>query len=83
MACSKVNKGSIVIGVSVEIDGIVVDDSTWLRKRNDYSYTRVTELDTTIKSVNLALKWKLKNVETRSDSATVLCWTDSVITETN
>lgn len=42
---------------------------------------RYIELDATIKGVNMALKWRLNDMEIRTDSATVLSWIGSVITE--
>lgn len=47
------------MGVSVEIDG-------WERRM----ITTILEVDVTIKVVSLALKWRLKDVEIRTDSTT-------------
>ena len=67
-------------GVSVEIDGVVVEFMVWLRKKSDYNHINVAELDATIKAVNLALKWGPKEIEIRTDSVTFRSWIHSVIT---
>ena len=38
-------------------------------------------MDATIKGINLALRWGLKEVELRTDSATVLNWVQAAVTE--
>lgn len=69
------------MSVNVKTDSIIVEDTAWLRKKTDYDYINVAELDATIKGVNLALKWSLKDMEIRRDLTTVLSWIGSVITE--
>ena len=73
---------SIVMGVErVEIDGMIVEDVAYLRKTIDYNHINVTELNTTIKSVNKSLKWRLKNMKIRNYSTTFLNYSGSVIAE--
>ena len=43
--------------MSVMIDGVMVEDAAWFRKKCDYNHINVAELEATIKDVNLALKW--------------------------
>ena len=66
--------------VSVEINDVVIEEEAWLRKKSDYNYINVAELDATIKGVNLALKWVLKEIEIWTDSVTVRSWIHSLIT---
>ena len=42
--------------MSVKIDGVMVEDAAWLRKKCDYNHINVAKLEATIKDVNLALK---------------------------
>ena len=70
---------SIATGVMLEIDDIEVEDAAWLRKKGDFAHINVAELDAVLKGVNLAVKWGLKEVEVRTDSATVIGWLRSVL----
>lgn len=72
---------SIATGVILEIGNVEVEDAAWLRKKHDYSHINVAELDAVLKGINLALKWGLREVDVRTDSATVLGWLKSVVTE--
>ena len=71
---------SIATGVLLEMGNAPVEDAAWLRKKNDYGHINVAELDAVLKGINLALKWGLRDVEVRTDSATVFSWVQSVIT---
>ena len=70
---------SIATGVVLEIGGSEVEDATWLRKRDDCGHINVAELDAVLKGLNLALKWGLRKIELRTDSATVFAWVRSAI----
>ena len=72
---------SLAIGVMLEMNGCVVEDAAWLRKKDDYSHINVAELEVVLKGINLALKWELKTIELKTDSATVNGWMNTVITE--
>ena len=67
-------------GVSVEIDDVMVENVVWLRKKSDYNYINVAELDAIIKGINLPLKSGLKDVEIRTNSVTVRSWIHSMTT---
>ena len=54
---------SIGIGTVLEVDWRVVEDATWLRKKDDFSHISVAELESILKDVNLALKWGLQELE--------------------
>ena len=71
---------SLALGVVVEMGGKVVEDSSWLRKREDGAHINIAELDAVIKGVNLALKWQLKEMTLMTDSATVHGWLHSLLT---
>ena len=71
---------SIATGVLLEMGDSPVEDAAWLRKKDDYGHINVAELDAVLKGINLALKWGLRDVEVRTDSATVFSWVQSVIT---
>ncbi|XP_076055165.1 uncharacterized protein LOC143033558 [Oratosquilla oratoria] len=71
---------SIATGAVLEIGDVVVEDGAWQRKKDDYHHINVSELDAVIKGINLALKWGLREIEIRTDSATVAGWMNSVLT---
>ncbi|XP_076068433.1 uncharacterized protein LOC143040875 [Oratosquilla oratoria] len=71
---------SIATGAVLEIGGVVVEDGAWQRKKDNYHHINVSELDAVIKGVNLALKWGLREIEIRTDAATVAGWMNSVLT---
>ncbi|XP_076049685.1 uncharacterized protein LOC143030423 [Oratosquilla oratoria] len=71
---------SIATGAVLKIGGVVVEDGAWHRKKDDYHHINVSELDTVIKGVNLALKRGMREVEIRTDPATVAGWMNSVFT---
>ena len=72
---------SLAIGALLEVDGEIVEDAAWLRKRDDYGHINVAELEAVLKGINLALKWGMKSLELKTDSATVHSWVTAVITE--
>ncbi|KAG1682630.1 Gamma-aminobutyric acid type B receptor subunit 1 [Nymphon striatum] len=67
------------MGVLLQINDVEVEDSAWLRKRDDCGHINVAELDAVLKGINLALKWRLRVIEIRTDLATVMSWVRSVI----
>ncbi|XP_076032423.1 uncharacterized protein LOC143020149 [Oratosquilla oratoria] len=71
---------SIATGAVLEIGGVVVEDGAWQRKKDDYHHINVSELDAVIKGINLAPKWGLREIEIRTNSATVAGWMNSVLT---
>jgi len=70
---------SIAIGVSLEINGDVVEDASWLRPKNDSAHINVSELDAAIRGINLALRWGKRDFLLITDSATVYGWLKAVI----
>ena len=70
---------SLALGVVVEIGGDVVEDASWLRKKDDGAHINVAELDAVVKGVNLAVKWQLRRLTLMTDSATVFSWLNSLL----
>lgn len=70
---------SLAVGALLEIDGDVVEDMAWLRKKEDGMHINVTELDSVLKGINIALKWGLKSFTIMTDSATVYSWLQSLL----
>ncbi|XP_067930545.1 uncharacterized protein [Watersipora subatra] len=73
---------NLALGVSLEVDGYTVVDAAWLRKEDDGAHINVAELEAAMKGINLALMWKMTNVQVITDSATVYGWINSVIEDT-
>lgn len=72
---------SLAIGCALEIDGEVLEDAAWLRKKNDGSHINMAELDAVINGLNLAVKWQATDVEIVTDSATVFSWLKSTLSD--
>ena len=70
---------SLALGVLLEINGAIVEDAAWLRKKDDFNHINVAELEAVLKGINLALKWNLTEVKLKTDSATVVGWLNTVI----
>ena len=69
---------ALALGVHLEINGAIVEDAAWLRKKDDFNHINMAELETVLKGINLALKWNLTGVELKADSATVVGWINTV-----
>lgn len=65
----------IAMGVALEVDGDIIEDAAWLRKKEDCSHLNMSELDAVIKGINLATRWNPSCIELMVDSATVKKWT--------
>ena len=40
-----------------EIGGIVAEDGTWMRKKDDYNHINVAELEAVLKGVNVCVNY--------------------------
>jgi len=69
---------SLVIGVCVEVDHVVVEDNCWLRKKDDVCHINLAELEAVVKGINMALAWNVTEVEILCDSAKVCSWIQSI-----
>ena len=70
---------SLPLGVLLEINGVAIEDAAWLRKNEYFNHINFAELEAVLKRISLALKWKLKDLELKTDSATVLGWVKTAI----
>jgi hypothetical protein len=70
---------SLAVGVCLEIDGSIVEDNCWLRKKGDTAHINVVELESVIKVINMCMLWKIKSIEVMSDSMTVWRWIQSIL----
>jgi ribonuclease HI len=78
--CDASNMG---MGVILEIDGAIVEDAAWLRKKSDHAHINVAELEAVMKGINLCIKWGLRTIHVKTDSATVRGWIHSTVTVEN
>ena len=72
---------NLAIGVVLEINGVVVEDAAWLRKTDDHHHINVAELEAVLKGVNLCVKWGVKDITIKTDSATVKGWLGLTMSE--
>lgn len=74
---------SIATGVILLENGNIIEDASWLRKRDDKAHINIAELESAIKGLNLSLKWGFKRIDMYTDSATVFGWITSVLTNSH
>ena len=74
---------SLATGCAVEIDGVIVEDGAWMRKKDDNAHINLSELDAILKGVNMALKWSVSDINIKTDSATVYGWLNSSLYSTH
>lgn len=70
---------SLAVGIAVEIDGDIVEDAAWLRRKGDSSHINVSELDAVVKGLNVAQRWGRREIEIVTDSASVYRWLQAII----
>lgn len=70
---------SLAMGVAIQVDDVVVEDATWLRKKSDHLHINVSELEAVGRGINLAISWGFKTFTIATDSRTVLSWLDNTI----
>merc|ERR1712055_271038 len=70
---------SLALGVVVQVDDSVVEDASWLRKKDDHFHINVAELEAVAKGINLAIQWGFKTFTVATDSQTVLSWMECTV----
>ena len=70
----------IGLGVVVEVDGHVFEDRSWLRPAGDTRHINVSELEATIKGLNLVVRWGGTKVRLMTDSKSATSWLNDVVT---
>ena len=75
-----VDASSLATGIVLEVAGDVVEDASWLRHKSDAGHINLAELDAVLRGVNLAIAWKLTDIEIESDSRTVCHWVSDILT---
>ena len=71
---------AVAVAAALECDGEIVEDGSWLRKRKDPLHINFAELVSVMKGVTLAMRWKVKQLEIMTDSASVYWWLQSLAT---
>ncbi|KAI0978015.1 hypothetical protein GJ496_001777 [Pomphorhynchus laevis] len=64
----------VAVGVVVEINGNVIEDTSWLRKMDDDTHINLAELEAVIKGVNIAISNKFSKIKILTDSSSVRAW---------
>jgi len=72
---------SIALGVVLQLNGVVVEDCSWLRKEDDQYHINNAELEAVLKGLSLATKWNVSKLWINVDSAAVYGWINSLITK--
>ena len=73
---------SLATAAVLEIGDKLVEDASWLRKKNDANHINVAELESVLKGVNMAANWGISNLKIMTDSATVYSWLRSTFDDT-
>ena len=55
----------------MEVGGVTAEDAARLQKKDDIAYIKMAELDGVMKDINLALKWRMREIEMKTDSTMV------------
>ena len=58
----------------MEVNGSVIEDSSWLRRDKDSQHINIAELDAAIKGLTLATKWPVRRIVLCTDSKIVCGW---------
>ena len=69
-----VDASSLAIGVLLEKNGAVIEDTCWLRSMNHAAHINLAELDAVLKDINQALQWGVKVLHVRTDSLCMYHW---------
>ena len=71
---------SLGMGVALEDNGSIIEDTCWLRPKNDMQHMNLAKLDTTLKGINLALQWYTTVLHIVMDSACTQRWISDALT---
>lgn len=75
-----VDASSLANGVALESHETVLEDTCWLRPKDDAQHINLAELDAMLKGVNLALQWQIKTLHVKTDSVCVSHWVSDTLT---
>ena len=78
-----VDASSTAVGIVLEVDDDVVEDTSWLRPKQDSAHINQAKLDAAIHGINLALRWGHRKMTLLTDSATVFGWLRAIIDKTH
>ncbi|KHJ40534.1 integrase core domain protein [Trichuris suis] len=73
-----VDASMLALGVALEVGGSIIKDGAWLRP-DEARHINMAELDAVIKGLNLAIAWRMKEIELMTDSATVHRWIEDAL----
>ena len=74
---------NLAIATVLTQDGKVVEDGSWLRDKADKRHINVAELESSLKALDLAIRWDVTNLTIVTDSKTVAGWLRSVSQNTH
>ena len=69
-----IDASSLATGVSLEHDGAVIEDASWLRKERDIQHVNLVELYAVLKGINMAQMWEATILHIHTDSACMYKW---------
>ena len=74
-----VDASSLAIGVVLRVNGLTVEDGSWLRE-SDSTHINMAELEAVIRGLNVALSWNMTKLQLKTDSSTVYRWLTDALT---
>ena len=74
------DSNSVVMGESLEVNGNIIKDASWLCPAGDTKHMNLTWLDTVTKSVNMAYQWHMSLLLLITESACVHHWISNFLT---
>ena len=75
-----VDASSMAMGVTLEVNGSIIEDTCWLQPENDTWHISLAELDATLKGINLVLQWQVTVLHIVTDSACTQRWISVALT---
>lgn len=75
-----VDARSLATGLSLQVNGGIVEDACLLHRDGDAQHINLGELDASFKVINLAFQWNAKVLHLVTDSASTYGWVNDTLT---
>ena len=69
---------SLAMGAALERDDRIIEDVSWLRRKESAMHINVAELTAVVRGIALAIKWGAKRLKIMTDSSSVYWWLSAI-----
>ena len=80
LGAEHIDTSSLAIGVTLERQETMLEDTCRLRPVNNAQHINLTELGTVLKGISLALQWQGKVLHVKTDSCVCVYWVLDTLT---